>query len=199
MATSRSLVGDSLDIQRAVELIKLGARLPVLEAETHLSYEKLLKLYKEVEGKSPSRGMLPFSTEWFVSWQPNVHSSLFVNIYEYITKSSDIESIDAIIKAYRLYLETVDGKNLERVLSITRAWRLIRFIDAGMMTLTRCHECRGHYVVHTHELTAGYVCGLCRPPSRAGKSLRRKAEAHDAPREHQEDSTHDHHHLSPNC
>ncbi|MFN5801711.1 MAG: FlhC family transcriptional regulator, partial [Burkholderiales bacterium] len=53
MSARKSIVEDSRDIQRAIELIKLGARLQVLESETSLSYEKLLKLYKEVEGKSP--------------------------------------------------------------------------------------------------------------------------------------------------
>lgn len=174
MAAKKSIVGDSRDVQRAVELIKLGARLQVLESETSLSYEKLLKLYKEVEGKSPPKGMLPFSTDWFMTWQPNIHSSLFLNMYEYMNKATDIEPIDAIIKAYRLYLETVDSKGLERVLSITRAWRLVKFVDAGMLTLTPCTKCAGHFVVHSYELTQDYVCGLCNPPARAGKTSARK-------------------------
>ena len=60
--------------QRAVTLINLGARLQVLESETDLSYERLLRLYKEVAGKSPSKGQLPFSTDWFMTWQPNIHA-----------------------------------------------------------------------------------------------------------------------------
>ena len=34
-----------------------------------------LRLYKEVAGKSPSKGQLPFSTDWFMTWQPNIHSA----------------------------------------------------------------------------------------------------------------------------
>ncbi|WP_084545314.1 flagellar transcriptional regulator FlhC [Derxia gummosa] len=169
--TRKSIIGDSRDVQRAVELIKLGARLQVLESETKLSYERLLKLYKEVEGKSPPKGMLPFSTDWFMTWQPNIHSSLFLNLYEYLNKATDIEPIDAVIKAYRLYLEQIEAKNLERVLSITRAWRLTKFVDAGMLRLTGCTKCAGHFVVHAYDLTEGYVCGLCNPPARAGKTV----------------------------
>ena len=80
-------------IDTAVELIKLGARLQVLESETDLSYERLLRLYKEVAGKSPSKGQLPFSTDWFLTWQPNIHASLFLNIYEYLSKASSLEDI----------------------------------------------------------------------------------------------------------
>jgi flagellar transcriptional activator FlhC len=177
--TRKSIINDSRDVQRAIELIKLGARLQVLESETNLSYERLLKLYKEVEGKSPPKGMLPFSTDWFMTWQPNIHSSLFLNIYEYINKAADIDQIDAIIKAYKLYLEQVDAKKLEHVLSVTRAWRLVKFVDAGMLTTTSCTKCHGHYIVHTFELNSGYVCGLCNPPARAGKTMAKIGHAHE--------------------
>jgi flagellar transcriptional activator FlhC len=177
--TRKSILSDSRDVQRAVELIQLGARLQVLESETNLSYERLLKLYKEVQGKSPPKGMLPFSTDWFMTWQPNIHSSLFLNLYEYLSKTSDVEPIDAVIKAYRLYIEQVYAKGLERVLSVTRAWRLVKFVDAGMLKLTSCTKCGGHFVVHAYDLTDGYVCGLCNPPARAGKTGARGTHTHD--------------------
>ena len=167
---TKSIVGESRDINLAIHLIKLGARLQVLESETSLSYERLLKLYKEVQGKSPSKGMLPFSTDWFMVWQPNILSSLFLNIYQYLNKSSDIDEIDAVIKAYELFVEKTKALGMEPVLTITRAWRLVKFVDAGMLQLTPCTCCGGKFVTHTHELTERYVCGLCNIPSRAGKT-----------------------------
>lgn len=62
-------------VQLAIELIELGARLQVLESEVGLNRGRLVRLYKEVAGKSPPKGMLPFSTDWFMTWQPNIHSS----------------------------------------------------------------------------------------------------------------------------
>jgi len=166
----KSIVGESRDIKLAIQLIQLGARLQVLESETSLSYERLLKLYKEVQGKSPSKGMLPFSTDWFMVWQPNILSSLFLNIYEYLNKSSAIDEIDAVIKAYELYVEKAKALGLEPLLTITRAWRLVKFVDAGMVQLTPCTCCGGKFVTHTNELTKNYICGLCNMPSRAGKT-----------------------------
>jgi flagellar transcriptional activator FlhC len=96
---SKSILTEAKQISRAVALIQLGARLQVLESETDLSYERLLRLYKEVAGKSPSKGQLPFSTDWFMTWQPNIHASLFLNIHEYLNKSSELDEIDAVIKA----------------------------------------------------------------------------------------------------
>ena len=84
----KSILTEAKQIDTAVELIRLGARLQVLESETDLSYERLLRLYKEVAGKSPSKGQLPFSTDWFMTWQPNIHASLFLNIHEYLNKAA---------------------------------------------------------------------------------------------------------------
>ena len=169
MATPKSILNESRDIERAVALIQLGARLQVLEYETSLLYERLLRLYKEVAGKSPSKGQLPFSTDWFLTWQPNVHSSLFLNIHEYLNKAAEIDEIDTVIKAYQLYLEQTQTQGLEPLLSVTRAWRLVKFIDNGMLTLTPCSKCGGHFVTHPHEIARHFVCGLCNPPARAGK------------------------------
>ncbi len=169
---NKTVIGESRDIALAINLIKLGARLQVLESETSLSYERLLKLYKEVAGKSPSKGMLPFSTDWFMTWQPNMHSSLFLNTYENLNKTSEIDEIDAIIKAYELYVEQMNAIGTEPILSVTRAWRLVKFVDAGMVTLSDCTKCGGHFVNHTFEIDDEYVCGLCNPPPRAGKSTK---------------------------
>ena len=168
MAT-KSILTESRQLERAVRLIQLGARLQVLESETDLSYERLLRLYKEVSGRSPSKGQLPFSTDWFLTWQPNIHASLFLNIYQYLSKASALEDIDAVIKAYRLYSEQVKTCGLEALLSVTRAWRLVKFIDNNMLTMTRCARCGGHFVTDAYESPRHYVCGLCQPPARAGK------------------------------
>ncbi|MDH5204165.1 MAG: flagellar transcriptional regulator FlhC [Hylemonella sp.] len=167
--TVKSVLNESRQIDRAVSLIQLGARLQVLESETNLSYERLLRLYKEVAGRSPSKGQLPFSTDWFLTWQPNIHASLFHNIYDYLSKVSPLEDIDAIMKAYRLYSEQIGSLGLEPILSLTRAWRLVKFIDNQMLSKTRCSKCGGHFVTEAYENPRHYVCGLCEPPARAGK------------------------------
>ena len=166
---NKSILTEARQIERAVTLIHLGARLQVLESETDMSYERLLRLYKEVSGKSPSKGQLPFSTDWFMTWQPNIHASLFLNIHEYLNKVAEMEEIDTVIKAYQLYLEQIGAQGLEPMLSVTRAWRLVKFVDNGMLTMTACRKCGGHFVTHPHEIARHYVCGLCNPPARAGK------------------------------
>ena len=168
-ASTKSVLNDSKQVERAVALIQLGARLQVLESETSLSYERLLRLYKEVAGKSPSKGQLPFSTDWFLTWQPNIHASLFLNTYEYLNKVSPLDDIDAIMKAYKLYSEQIATCGVESLLSITRAWRLVKFVDNHMLAMTKCCKCGGHFVSEPYENSRHFECGLCTPPARAGK------------------------------
>lgn len=169
MARIKSIVGEAKQIERAISLIRFGARMQVLEGETDLSYERLLRLYKEVRGESPSRGMLPYSTDWFMQWQPNIHASLFLNIYDYLDATSDLDQCDCLISAYSLYNENTHLQGLAPLLSVTRAWRLLRFRNANMVELVACTRCGGRFVSHTFELSTNYVCGLCEPPARAGK------------------------------
>ena len=171
-AARRSLLEDNRQIARAIEMIELGARLQMLQAETELPYERLLRLYKEVAGRSPSKGQLPFSTDWFVAWQPNIHASLFYNLYGYLLKTSPLDDVEAMVKAYRLYAAEIESLGVEPLLSITRAWRLVRFVDAGLLGTTKCSRCGGQFVTHPHEIERNYVCGLCVPPARAGKGRR---------------------------
>lgn len=170
--STRSLLDDTRQMTRAIRMIELGARLQMLQSETALPYERLLKLYKEVTGKSPSKGQLPFSADWFMTWQPNIHASLFFNIYTYLQKTTALDDGDAIVKAYELYLADVGTHGIAPLLSITRAWRLVRFVDNGLVTMNQCTRCRGRFINHCFDLEDRFVCGLCDPPARAGKARR---------------------------
>jgi flagellar transcriptional activator FlhC len=174
---SKSVIGEANDIRRAVEMVQLGARMQMLEVETGLSREKLLRIYKEVRGVSPPKGMLPFSTDWFMTWQPNVHSSLFMGLYRFYVERAGLAGLDAIIKAYHLYLDHIEASSLEPALSLTRAWTLVRFFDADLLQMAACTSCAGQFVAHAHDPVQNYVCGLCNMPSRAGKSSAAKARA----------------------
>ena len=172
--SQKSLVEEMQQVQLAIELIELGARLQVLETETDLSRARLIRLFKEVRGMSPPKGMLPFSTDWFITWLPNVHASLFYNIYRCLREEQSCERMQAFVTAYRLYNEQVRIDEAEPVLGLTRAWTLIRFFESDLLQLSTCTHCHGHFVAHAHSPDHDYVCGICMPPSRAGKTRKRR-------------------------
>jgi flagellar transcriptional activator FlhC len=173
--SKKSVVTEAQEIQLAIELIQLGARLQLLETEVSLSRERLLKLYKELKGMSPPKGMLPFSTDWFLTWQPNIHSSLFINIHKFLVEHAGASGIEAVMKAYKLYLEQMPPEpGEEPLLSLTRAWTLVRFFQSKMLSMAACSCCQGKFVVNCLDLNDGYHCGLCHMPSRAGKTKKSK-------------------------
>lgn len=166
----KSIVQEAKDIQLAMELITLGARLQMLESETQLSRGRLIKLYKELRGNAPPKGMLPFSTDWFMTWEQNIHSSMFYNAYQFLLESGLSNGIQAVIKAYHLYLEQCppESEGLP-LLSLTRAWTLVRFVDSGMLQLSACSCCSGEFITYAYQPRNSFICSLCHPPSRAVK------------------------------
>jgi flagellar transcriptional activator FlhC len=101
----RSLTEDAQEVFRAIALIELGARMQVLESELTLSRDRMIRLYREVKGVSPPKGMLPFSADWYMTWLANIHASLFYNTYLFLKNEARCSHLDALTKGYRLYLE----------------------------------------------------------------------------------------------
>jgi len=172
--TGKSILKEIAEVHIAIGLISLGARMQVLESETSLSRRRLLKLYKEIKGCSPPKGLLPFSPDWFMAWEQNVHASMFYNIYSFLHKTRAGRTIELTLSAYRLYLEQCINYSTEKpILGLTRAWTLLRFIECGMIEHTKCCHCGGIFVVTTaHIGCKQFVCRLCCIPSRAVKKIR---------------------------
>jgi len=180
---AKSVAREAEEILLATEMIQLGARLQVLQAETSLSYDRLARLYREVRGCSPPKGMLPFSVDWFMTWLPNIHSSVFYSVYQYMDAHTPAKKAKALVEAYKLYLEqSSTGRSPdsteEPVLSFTRAWMLVRCFDSNMVQLSHCTRCKGGFVAHAHDPQNDFVCAICRPPPRAGKTRSKAAAAH---------------------
>ncbi|WP_373377250.1 flagellar transcriptional regulator FlhC [Cupriavidus nantongensis] len=165
----KSALHDLEQTRLAIEMIGLGARLQVLEAEVSLPRERLTRLYKELCGTSPPKGMLPFSTDWFLSWRPNAHASMLLGAYRFMVRAGHLDGIRATLAGFRMYREHLSVTGEAAQLSFTRAWMLVRFYERGMLQLARCQCCRGEFVVCAHDARQRYTCGLCLPPARAGK------------------------------
>jgi flagellar transcriptional activator FlhC len=169
----KSVIDDAMAVQKAVALVKLGARLQVLQAELpSLSRDRLLSVYKEIRGNSPPKGQLPFSTDWFLNWAPNTHSSLFMGIFNQMAQRNPAtEQIDLLVASYTLYLQTVKSIDNPAILTLTRAWRLYRFCAAGVLTLHQCKHCAGKFIVDPYDLNTNYECVFCEMDTRVGPKV----------------------------
>ena len=164
-----SLIEEAQEVSRAVALIELGARMQVLESELTLSRDRLIRIYREVKAESPPKGMLPSSADWYMTWQANVHSSLFYHAYRFLKDEARCSHVDALTKGYRLYREHCTRRGLDVHLDLTRAWTLVRFFKGGILDMHACCRCKGKFVSYKHDLPRTRACVMCQPPSRAGK------------------------------
>ena len=114
--------------------------------------------------------------KYFISRQVDDFFTGVYNIYKFMVDYADVKGIDAIIKAYSLYQQQVveQDAEVEPVLSMTRAWTLVRFVESKMLKMKSCTCCGGEYIVNTYDLNQNYVCNLCHVPSRAGKTKKAK-------------------------
>lgn len=179
-AHAASLADHARLVLDAVTLIRLGARPQMLEIELALPHERVARLYREVRGVPPPKGLLPFSSDWYMTWMANIHASLFHNIYSFLRIDAQCSRLDALVKAYGLYAERCGAAHCDPLLDLTRAWMLVRFVDGGVLSTARCVRCHAAFVIHRHDLRPNRVCVACRPPARAGKRSGRAKQASSA-------------------
>lgn len=150
----------------AIELAKVGARPQLIMAETGYSKDRARKIYFDATGRRPATGQAPYSPDEFVKlWRINIDASLFINIHFSITSTStsQLKDIDALIKSYKLYLEHVHLRGTRAELSFTRAWTLLRILDADMLCVTQCGKCSGKFVTFPSVIIDRFLCVFCRP------------------------------------
>jgi flagellar transcriptional activator FlhC len=116
----------------------------------------LLRLYKEVAGKSPSKG----PTAVFHRLVSDLAAQ-----YPCFAVSQHLRVPEQGQRAGRhrcnheglpLYNEQIATCGVEPLLSITRAWRLVKFVDNHMLAMTKCSKCGGHFVSEPYENCAAF-------------------------------------------
>lgn len=163
------LADDAQLTMHAAALIRLGARLQMLEIECGLPRDRLVRLYREVRGVAAPKGLLPSSIDWYMTWLANIHASLFHSIYRFLRNQAGCPRLEALVKAYTLYAEQSDAACCPLPLDLTRAWMLVRFVDAGVLDIARCRDCGAAFITYRYALRRHPVCVACRLPARAGK------------------------------
>ncbi|MGS0893217.1 FlhC family transcriptional regulator [Burkholderia stagnalis] len=163
------LADDAMLLMDAVALIKLGARLQILKSEFALPHDRLVRLYREVRGAPPTKGMLPFSADWYMTWKANLHASLFHGIYRFLRNEAGCRRLEALVKAYDQYTACCDEAGDAPALDLTRAWTLVRFVDGGLLGTAPCAECGAWFITYRHDTRRLPRCVACHLPARAGK------------------------------
>src|SRR5690606_39507992 len=66
-------------------------------------------LYREIRKASPPKGMLPYSVDWFMTWLPNIHATMFYSHFQFRSEehTSELQSRENLV--CRLLLEKKKG------------------------------------------------------------------------------------------
>lgn len=162
-----------------MELINLGARLQMLESETQLSRGRLIRLYKELRGSPPPKRDAAIFDRLVYDLGAKYSCLHVLQRLAILLKTGLCSGVDAVIKAYRLYLEQCPQPPEGPLLALTRAWTLVRFVESGLLELSSCNCCGGNFITHAHQPVGSFACSLCQPPSRAVKRRKLSRDAAD--------------------
>lgn len=143
----------------AVMLIRLGARVSVVRSYCDISLATAQGLTREIHGKSPLKGLLPFSEEWFYRYKSCVHSMLFLRLYDQ-AKGKDTFKL---INAYKRYEKHLKKKLTQPLLDINRADLLINMINANILHVDVCEKCGRDHI----RFNARNICLYCNKPPRS--------------------------------
>ena len=158
---TKSFLRDAKVLDTAVQLIRLGARPPVVDALTSIGQEKAVRLYREILGKAPPKGQLPSLGRWYIRSVNSGHSAYFLHVYEDIVAKSGCSVVDGLISAYRIYLSYPWNDGSEG-LSFDRAWWLVRLFQIDGLVKVRCVTCNCYSVTEANEARSRYICYFCR-------------------------------------
>lgn len=164
MGVSKNQIFNEDSLRRVKALCKLGARPPVIRALMPSFPEAFVSAVWEGEqGRRPPRGPLPHTvTQYLDHAARRLHSSFFLTAFHDL-REKGIHDTDAIIVAYQRYMRMMDGVTEEPIMSLDRAWVLVRdFVKLKSIKLVTCPNCGTRYVHSRDELVSERNCPVRR-------------------------------------
>ena len=155
--------------QVAIELIKRGARTPIVKSMSPLDRTYISKLYLEVTGNKSPTGPLPSDPTWFtLSSVPMrlIESSQFVGLYKSIKKhAKDATEAELLVQVYDEYMRHCESQEKEPRLNMNRCWSLIQLYKMAELELIPCTCCGVGIVQPAYTLRKDFVCCICKRTS----------------------------------
>lgn len=155
-----------VDLSAAAELVKIceGARTGVLKQLTCLSVPVLKRLIRDITGKSPHSGQLPYTTNWYEERRERlVHSSLFLRIFRQSIHPEKPRST-IFLGSYAIYMNIVDLMPTpwqSHKLDVNRAFLASQLFASGDFVWRKCEQCHTKYIsVNTARRQHCHSCQL---------------------------------------
>ncbi|MDE2342752.1 MAG: hypothetical protein KGL63_05065, partial [Betaproteobacteria bacterium] len=150
--------------RNAEQLFRLGARVPIVAEMTHLSSWFLRKLSLEIRGEAPRKGQIPNSDQWYLRRQNHLQASLFCAIHDSLKRVSHDQADDCtlLVSAYSELGRAVEAAGLPLLMSVDRAWWLLKSLQIRNLQRARCRVCGARYLQPWGKLERNFLCSDCR-------------------------------------
>ncbi len=164
MSTKRALQTELQQYRNAEALLALGARVPIVYEMTRLSSWFLRKLSFEILGVAPRKGQMPNSDQWYLRRHNNLQASLFSSLYETLSHLEDCAENPChhLATAYKGFSHCIEAAGLESLMTIDRAWWLVKLMQIKNLKRSRCRICHARYIYAYNKIDQKFICWGCR-------------------------------------
>lgn len=143
----------------AIELLIRHAKVKIVHQATGLPIKLLRQTYRQLHGRSPSRGSIKFSTRGLTRSRQNyMDATLFAVCFQTAIAKSTDETIKILIIAFDAYKKSYP---LGRI-NFSDAWVIARDIIDNKIALTHCPRCRSWVLLNSREDSSMEYCSICR-------------------------------------
>ncbi|MFC3110204.1 FlhC family transcriptional regulator [Undibacterium arcticum] len=119
------------------------------------------RIYKDIHGESPSKGMMPVSPERAIgSSEKRFHASYYGKKYK---RLSELGLIGARLHlaTYQHYLLDFECTVDDALLSFDLGFKIIQSIQIGELVYATCRDCRSHFLNVMGSPLSNHACPLC--------------------------------------
>ncbi len=147
----------AINILDAVDLIRLGARAPLVCNLTKIEKATIRSLYHTIRGIPSPPGQAPFTDTWFLKNDlRQLHANLIWRLQQAITRTVRSDA-RVLIDVYEIYTQIVQ----QPILNITRAAFVPKLVSMNLWHERICQQCTLIYITAiTNPLKICQACKL---------------------------------------
>jgi hypothetical protein len=141
----------------AIELLNLHAKVKIVHQATGIPIKLLRQTYRQLHGRSPSRGSIKFSTRGLTGSRRKYKDvTLFAVCYRAASNKSADSQIQTLISAFDAYKRSYPSGQLD----FSAAWVVAQDIKDKKVQISTCKNCRAWVLLNARE-DLSERCGVC--------------------------------------
>lgn len=142
----------------AIELLKRHAKIKIVHQVTEIPIKLLRQTYRQLHGRSPSRGSIKFSTRGLTGSRRKYNDvTLFAVCYRAALKKQADSQIQTLITAFDAYKKSYPSGQLD----FSAAWVVSQDIRNKKVQVSTCPHCRAWILLNARE-DRSERCAVCK-------------------------------------